>query len=1143
MLQLILAGTGFVLWALYIILTYYSKNFSNVDHLESATGYGGYLMSLIFVYGIYKTITLLFWNKKELRFSFWHIAGFFLIHLFLLTVIYTWLDSVQASPLLGEMKPQSLTLFFHIISLLLYPVALVFIVRSVGASILGKLINGWENEYLRLRVPVDIALGFFVFTTGLLILGSIGAYTLTGLLILLGILIIIAIPGFMTTYRDIQKARAVFENHTLSGNLLEAVNPRLLSAEFAFLIISFLIGVSLISALRPMPIGWDDLGVYMNFPKIMAMEGEYLKWAWMYAWQLITGTGFLFSYTAAQAFYVNQLGGILVMIVIISALSLIFEDSKRKYLLSLPILFAAVFYAMPMNIFQQAKDMKLDPALLAVSITGFMMLFSGWNERNTKTKNLLILLIGGLIIGFAFSIKFTSLMLIMAGFGLIAYRILSLPGFIGFFLLFLAIFTKAGFWAQLNVWMPTDNPALINTISFWLGILALASFVIAWKHTSQKHIHDWLITSAVFLLGILMGISPWIGKNSSEVFSESPAEINKTVVMTSVLGWSGGSFRVDYTQLYSAEEYEERTRNSPLGITSHGQSDNEDLWRYFGYDKGINNYLKLPANLTFQKNQWGEFTDITYIFLALVPSILLFVRGRKGIFASTTAVILILFFSYYFTKGGGTFFTNLFSLGWENIQNLIGQSNVLLIGYGILVAMTVSFLIFAHYSIDKTRDENKRLLEILMSLGVYGFIFLISAFGIVWYGILVYFLFFALIGLASASFTSYTHEEKNDEELFTVKVTLSIIFFILISVYFLRSAFPHGWNNLKEASYNEFKYNILSQEESIFAYRQDYITPIATMNVKDPQALIQRVKSLATDEKFKKFLTSEQLNSISMRDFVSVLFTLSRGKDTAIAQDAKRVGDVLYKAILYPSTEDTNTWGIYRIGTFMTYLIAQNRERYFDDSLVFQFETYFYDKNPELTIDRMKKLGLKYLLVDLNAATIDKDPRHALTTRFEHLLHTMKAKNLTLVDTDNVCLQLALDEYKKWKLQDENSFIDIAGTNYESYRSQSGQTTMIYRGQKQQNCYNYILKLLYVENGSTEYPYLARVKQAIDENGAIGTNGQIDQQKLMNIFSQYIGQSWFALFEISDIPVDITPPLPETIPVTATGTTNTGTVQ
>jgi hypothetical protein len=63
----------------------------------------------------------------------------------------------------------------------------------------------------------------------------------------------------------------------------------------------------------------------MNFPKIMAASGYYLEGAGMYTWQLITGTGFLFSYTAAQAFYVNQLGGILAVIAIISTLSYAFE--------------------------------------------------------------------------------------------------------------------------------------------------------------------------------------------------------------------------------------------------------------------------------------------------------------------------------------------------------------------------------------------------------------------------------------------------------------------------------------------------------------------------------------------------------------------------------------------------------------------------------------------------------------------------------------------------------------------------------------------------------------------------------------------------------------------------------------------------
>ena len=59
-------------------------------------------------------------------------------------------------------------------------------------------------------------------------------------------------------------------------------------------------------------------------------------------------------------------------------------------------------------------------------------------------------------------------------------------------------------------------------------------------------------------------------------------------------------------------------------MSSSGKTKNEDLGRYFGYEDGINNYLKLPANLTYQTNQPGEYTEIGYIFLALIPAVFLF---------------------------------------------------------------------------------------------------------------------------------------------------------------------------------------------------------------------------------------------------------------------------------------------------------------------------------------------------------------------------------------------------------------------------------------------------------------------------------------------------------------------------------------
>lgn len=81
---------------------------------------------------------------------------------------------------------------------------------------------------------------------------------------------------------------------------------------------------------------------------------------------------------------------------------------------------------------------------------------------------------------------------------------------------------------------------------------------------------------------------------------------------------------------------------------------------------------------------------------------------------------------------------------------------------------------------------------------------------------------------------------------------------------------------------------------------------------------------------------------------------------------------------------------------------------------------------------------------------------------------------------------------------------------------------MIYRGKKQGNCYNYILRKLYSENGAEEYPYLASIKKAVDESGAMGTD-EASQKKLNAIFNAYIGQSWFALFEINDTDIHQNP--------------------
>lgn len=118
---------------------------------------------------------------------------------------------------------------------------------------------------------------------------------------------------------------------------------------------------------------------------------------------------------------------------------------------------------------------------------------------------------------------------------------------------------------------------------------------------------------------------------------------------------------------------------------------------------------------------------------------------------------------------------------------------VLPMGYALILGGILIAIAIFHFFVE--RDETGSYIQdIFVMLLIYGFLFLISAFGIVWYGVFIYFLCLALIGLASLAFTSYT--EKDSEDMIGMKVTLSFLFFLFILVYIIRSAFPHGWNNL-----------------------------------------------------------------------------------------------------------------------------------------------------------------------------------------------------------------------------------------------------------------------------------------------------------------------------------------------------------
>lgn len=118
--------------------------------------------------------------------------------------------------------------------------------------------------------------------------------------------------------------------------------------------------------------------------------------------------------------------------------------------------------------------------------------------------------------GFAFSVKVTTLMLILGGLGFIAYRKLSIAGFFGFFFLFLATFTKLGFWKIMNVWMPTDKPELLSYTVIIMTLIGAICLGISYAQDKKNNFTEMLVSSLIFIVGIVVGVSPWLVKNVSE---------------------------------------------------------------------------------------------------------------------------------------------------------------------------------------------------------------------------------------------------------------------------------------------------------------------------------------------------------------------------------------------------------------------------------------------------------------------------------------------------------------------------------------------------------------------------------------------------------------------------------------------------
>ena len=993
-----------VIFSIVIAFFYYSVY---PGHIENFNWYIWYLIPLFLVYGTYKYLNK---DKKEVEFSLYWILWYFLLNLFILSIFFFWINDV--SIINWEWKywaATGITLFFKIMILSIFPIILTYINIAFGRKISKNIwILKEDREEWIYNFLLSLGLWFFSFLFLVSIFGFVGLYNFYVVFIILLWFSIFSLKEIWELWEWFINYRVSFKNHNLSdSSLIKNIAPKLLSTEFLFIVWSIILAVNLISIVRPMPIGWDDLWVYMNYPRQMANAGTLDFLGGMYAWQVLTGIWYMI-YEPTQAFFLNNLGWFLSFIVIILITSDLLKQEKYKTLINIPLLLSVVFISMPMVVFQQAKDMKLDEWLFFISAIVLYLIIKFFNKDFIIKKKNILLLVIWILAWFAFSIKITSLLLISGIIWIIFYSKLGFSGFLGYIWIYGSLFTKAWLWSYLNIVYDRTNVLFINYIS-WVFFVLWITFLISSILKNKENFIKLIKYVWIFLLWFIIAILPWIWKNIEQV-----KQADAKITIWSLLWGHTKSFVANYRKIYSKQELEIiENKDTNVWLNSSWTTTNEDWWRYFGYEKWINNYVKLPWNLTMQVNQGWEFTTLTWLFLALLPILFLFLKyKRRGLEYLILLFILaeILLFIIPSSR--------------EFLTHILTQINL---PFGYLILFLISFipLLFLLFSL-KNNEKNNLFKVVLVFNFIYILLFSVSAYWVVWYWIVMYYSLLLLMWISLYELTKYKNDDSEKKK--DIKLFWSFIIFSMILSYFFLSVFPHSFNNLKNAGYPHFKAWKFTAIEWVFAYHPEY---------------------------------------------KSILFNLNIDKNKLKQWQA----EINLKQVLNPSKNISDESIVYRAWTFLKYFINWNNYRLMEDSLLTNFNKYFYDKaDLNKSIERLKKMWVKYLLIDLNAATIDNDPRRALTKRYENILKTFTSDKLQLIETDSVCLKVALEDYKKSKktIEDLNNYMLIAWVNYNWYDKQ---WKVIPKQKKLKICESRVLDL--VRNNkvdSKNYSYLKWIK-------------------------------------------------------------------
>lgn len=373
-----------------------------------------------------------------------------------------------------------------------------------------------------------------------------------------------------------------------------------------------------INVIRPFPIGWDDLGSYLNRPRLLVSYGTFIHSMASFQWEYLTSLGFLLFgfdsvFGATASLVINWVQG-LFAIFSIMLFGHLFIGKGRG------VLSATLYYTLPLVGHFSFADMKIDNAVFSMGVLGMLCVFYALLKEEDRRKAQTWILLGGALIGFAFSMKITAIMVFMATAAVLVGVALHWSAFIGAFFLICALYIKQStinipqILDKLNYSANIASPKLAFIIFVIIGVIFLGIACVR----SKNHLKQTIISATFFVAGFAIVVYPWLQHNTFLYGGIVPLSSHLTAPNSltprmDMFGNSNGD--ADYVlppELAVSSQSEHC-------VSSAGT---EELDRYWGNHVGWGHYLTLPWRTVMNLDHAGYYVTPQPIVL-LFPLLLL----------------------------------------------------------------------------------------------------------------------------------------------------------------------------------------------------------------------------------------------------------------------------------------------------------------------------------------------------------------------------------------------------------------------------------------------------------------------------------------------------------------------------------------